>query len=274
MATKRMFALTIIDSDAFLDMPLSSQCLYFHLSMRADDDGFINNPKRIQKMIGAADDDLKLLIAKRFVIPFDSGIVVIKHWRINNNLRSDRYKETVYKDEKSQLTIKPNGAYKLMATNGIPNGNQMAPQISIGKDSIDKDRVVEDSIDADNSVDNFQLVWTEYQNNISINPSPFEFESIQKWYDTFKDYRVIIKAIHEAAASNARNLKYVEAILMSWDKLGIKTIEQVESHIKSRKASKDKPSKLPGNYTNQKRYSPDELRELEKKLLGRSIEDD
>ena len=84
MAERRMFAKTIIDSDAFLDMPLSSQSLYFHLSMRADDDGFINNPRKIQRMIGASDDDLKLLIAKRFIIPFESGIVVIKHWRIHS----------------------------------------------------------------------------------------------------------------------------------------------------------------------------------------------
>ena len=233
--------------------------------MRADDDGFINNPKRIQKMIGAADDDLKLLIAKRFVIPFESGVMVIKHWRINNVLRADRYKETVYKDEKAQLIVKPNGAYSIMATNGIPNGNQLEPQISIGKDSIGNDRVDE----VDEPVDNFKLVWKEYQDNISINPSPYEFESIQKWHDTFEDPAIVIKAIHEAVASNARTLKYVEAILMSWDKLGLKTIEQIEQHIRSRKTPKDKPSKLPGNYSNQKRYSHDELRQLEKDLLGR-----
>ena len=100
MAERRMFAKTIIDSDAFLDMPLSTQALYFHLSMRADDDGFINNPKKIQRMIGACDDDLKVLIVKRFIIPFESGIVVIKHWKIHNYIRNDRYKETVYQEEK------------------------------------------------------------------------------------------------------------------------------------------------------------------------------
>ena len=88
MAERRMFSKTIIDSDAFLDMPLSTQSLYFHLSMRADDDGFINNPKKIQRMIGCADDDLKLLIAKNFIIPFESGIVVIKHWKIHNYIRN------------------------------------------------------------------------------------------------------------------------------------------------------------------------------------------
>lgn len=106
-----MFAKTIIDSDAFLDMPLSSQALYFHLSMRADDDGFINNPKKIQRMVGASDDDLKLLVAKRFIIPFESGIVVIKHWKIHNYIQKDRYKPTIYQEEKKLLTEKDNNVY-------------------------------------------------------------------------------------------------------------------------------------------------------------------
>ena len=111
MAERRMFAKTIIDSDAFLDMPLSSQALYFHLSMRADDDGFINNPKKIQRMVGASDDDLKLLVAKRFIIPFESGIVVIKHWKIHNYIQKDRYKPTIYQEEKQLLAEKENKAY-------------------------------------------------------------------------------------------------------------------------------------------------------------------
>lgn len=111
MAERRMFAKTIIDSDAFLDMPLSTQALYFHLSMRADDDGFINNPKKIQRMVGASDDDLKVLIAKRFIIPFESGIVVIKHWKIHNYIQKDRYKPTIYQEEKRLLTEKENNVY-------------------------------------------------------------------------------------------------------------------------------------------------------------------
>ena len=113
MAERRMFAKTIIDSDAFIDMPLSTQALYFHLSMRADDDGFINNAKKIQRMIGASDDDLKMLALKRFIIPFDTGIVVIKHWKIHNYIRGDRKKDTVYPEEMALLTEKENGAYSL-----------------------------------------------------------------------------------------------------------------------------------------------------------------
>ena len=137
MAERRMFAKTIIDSDAFIDMPLSSQALYFHLSMRADDDGFINNSKRIQRMIGASDDDLKLLFVKNFVIPFENGIVVIKHWKIHNYIRNDRYKPTMYQEEKRLLEEKENKAY----TVGIPNGYQMDTQVRLGKDSIGKDSI-------------------------------------------------------------------------------------------------------------------------------------
>jgi hypothetical protein len=111
MAERRMFAKTIIDSDAFLDMPLSAQALYFHLSMRADDDGFINNPKKIQRMVGASDDDCKLLLMKRFIIAFESGVVVIKHWKIHNYIQKDRYKPTVYQEEKSLLIEKENKVY-------------------------------------------------------------------------------------------------------------------------------------------------------------------
>lgn len=144
MAERRMFSKTIVDSDAFLDMPLSTQDLYFHLSMRADDDGFLNNAKKIQKIIGASDDDLKLLIIKRFVIAFDDGIIVVKHWRMNNYLRKDRYTPTIYQEEFKMLGIKDNGAYTLLDTAGIPDGNQCVtrlPQVSIGKDSIDKDSI-------------------------------------------------------------------------------------------------------------------------------------
>lgn len=113
MANKRMFTMSICDSDAFLDMPLSSQCLYFHLNMRADDDGFIGNPKRVIKMINASEDDLKLLLAKRFILAFESGVIVIKHWRMHNTLKGDRYKQTTYQDELKQLTLKENKSYTI-----------------------------------------------------------------------------------------------------------------------------------------------------------------
>ena len=139
MAQKRMFAKTIIDSDAFLDMSLSTQALYFHLNMRADDDGFVNNPKKIQRMIGAGDDELKMLIAKKFIIPFESGVCVIKHWRIHNYIQNDRYKETMYLEEKSHLILKENKAYKYLDTNCIQNVSSLETQIRIDKNRLDKD---------------------------------------------------------------------------------------------------------------------------------------
>lgn len=149
MAERRMFAKTIIDSDAFLDMPTSTQCLYFHLAMRADDDGFINNPKKIQRVVGSSDDDLKLLIAKKFIIPFESGIVVIKHWKIHNYIRADRKKDTVYTKEMELLTIKDNGSYTLnpeiptledMSDNCQPDDNQTTAECQhrLGKDRLGK----------------------------------------------------------------------------------------------------------------------------------------
>ena len=118
MANKRMFTMKIVDSDAFLDMPLSTQCLYFHLNMRADDDGFIDNPKKVMRIIGASEDDLKLLIAKRFVLVFENGVIVIKHWRMHNTIGKTRYTETQYTEYKNQLLLKDNKAYSL--TEGQP----------------------------------------------------------------------------------------------------------------------------------------------------------
>ena len=145
MAERRMFAKTIIDSDAFLDMPTTTRLLYYDLSMRADDDGFINSPKKIQRMIGASDDDLKVLIAKKFIIPFESGVVVIKHWRIHNYIQKDRYKPTVYKDEMAKLEIKDNNSYSL-ETKCIQNGYSLDTQVRLGKDSIGKDSIDTDTV--------------------------------------------------------------------------------------------------------------------------------
>jgi hypothetical protein len=146
-----MFTQKIVDSDAFLDMPLSTQSLYFHLNMRADDDGFVNNPKKIQRMIGASEDDLKLLLAKRFILGFENGVVVIKHWRMHNLLRKDRYNPTQYIEEMATLALNDNGSYTekdypdALTTTWQPNGNQMATQDSIGEIRIDKESIVEDN---------------------------------------------------------------------------------------------------------------------------------
>ena len=161
MAERRMFSKTIIDSDAFLDMPLSTQALYFHLSMRADDEGFVGNPRKILRMIGASEDDIKILIMKRFILTFDSGIVVIKHWKIHNYIQNDRFKETTYLEEKATLTLDGKRAY----TECIQDVSKLEAQVSIGKDSI-----VEDSIGKKKQHENsvltteFEEVWKFYPN--------------------------------------------------------------------------------------------------------------
>lgn len=139
MAERRMFAKTIVLSDAFLDMPLSARCLYFTLGMFADDDGFVNSPKGIMRQAGCSEDDMKVLLAKKFLLAFDSGVIVIKHWRINNYLRNDRYMPTKYIDEKAMLSEDENNAYTLSKPVGIPSNG--IP--SIGKDSIGKDRLLD-----------------------------------------------------------------------------------------------------------------------------------
>lgn len=152
MAERRMFTKKIVDSDAFIDMPLSTQALYFHLAMRADDDGFVNSPKKIQRMIGATDDDMKVLVAKKFILCFDSGVIVIKHWKMHNYIQSDRYRPTQYREEKSLLFIKKNKSYSLspenaeistMDTECIQGVSSLEAQYSIDKDrdSIDKDSI-------------------------------------------------------------------------------------------------------------------------------------
>ena len=139
MAQRRMFSKKITDTDKFLEMPLSTQALYFHLNMGADDDGFVDRPKTIQRIVGASDDDLKLLLAKNFIISSDSGIVVIKDWRIHNYIRKDTYQPTIYQAEK--LALEPQMAQ-------LPKPSTSRPRkVDAGKDRIGKDRIGKDSID-------------------------------------------------------------------------------------------------------------------------------
>lgn len=141
MAQRRMFSRKITESDQFLDMPMSSQSLYFHINMQADDDGFVGNVKTIKRMIGASDDDLKLLIAKQFLIPFETGIVVIRDWKIHNYIQKDRYTETFYQQEKAQLETGENKQYQKMDTECIQNVSSLDTQVRLGKDRIGKDRI-------------------------------------------------------------------------------------------------------------------------------------
>ena len=203
IAERRMFAKTIIDSDAFIDMPLSTQALYFHLSMRADDDGFINNPRKIQRMVGAADDDLKVLITKKFIIPFESGIVVIKHWKIHNYIQRDRYKETMYLEEKAMLDVKDNKGYKLRDTECIQDVYNTDTQVRLGKESIElgKESIVKPT----------KKKYGEYQNVF------FTDEQYEKLLNEFpNDYNERIDKLDCYIQSTGKKYKDCLATIRNW----------------------------------------------------------
>lgn len=205
MAERRMFAKTIIDSDAFLDMPLSAQAFYFHLSMRADDEGFINNPKKIRRMVNCSEDDLKLLIAKNFIIPFESGIVVIKHWLVHNIIRMDRMKPTVYEEEKAMLDVKDNGAYTI-AGSCQPNVNQMSTKClpNISKDNISEDNLIKDNIKPS------KHRFGEYSNVL------LTMEEYDKLKQEIPDVDKLIDRLSEYIASKGAKYKSHYATLKAW----------------------------------------------------------
>lgn len=141
MAQRRMFSKKITETDKFLEMPLSSQALYFHLSMGADDEGFIDRAKTIQRTIGASDDDMKLLIAKGFLIPFKSGVVVIRHWRIHNYIQADRFQSTIHQKEKKQLEYDSSKTAQLKPLDEcIHNVSKMDTQVRLDKDRLELDK--------------------------------------------------------------------------------------------------------------------------------------
>lgn len=212
MAERRMFTMKIVDSDAFLEMPMSTQCLYFHLNMRADDDGFVNNPKRIQRTIGASEDDLKILLAKRFILGFESGIVVIKHWRMHNLLRKDRYNPTQYIEEKETLMLNENNSYtekqpnNLLDTTWQPSGNQMATQDSIGKDSIVEDSLVEKKKEKE-----IRHKYGEYSNVLL---SDSDYEKLKSEFPS--DYTARIESLSSYIASTGKTYKNHLATIRNW----------------------------------------------------------
>lgn len=192
----------IVDSDAFLEMPLSTQCLYFHLNMRADDDGFIGNTKKIMKIVGASEDDLKLLIAKRFVLCFDDGVIVIKHWRMHNTLSQNRYHETQYTDEKSMLKIKDNMSYSFENGQPIDDKKLINAKEKYDKKSMADNRLVDSLQTADSDIDldidkelNNKVKKTKYKKSSGnkFNDFPqntYNFEQLEKELMTNNDKEV------------------------------------------------------------------------------------
>lgn len=198
MPQKRMFTKKITESDAFLDMPLSTQCLYFHLNMNADDDGFVNNPKTIMRTIGASDDDMKLLLAKAFLLIFESGVVVIKHWWMHNTLKNDRYKPTDYQEEKQLLSQKENNSYTWKQ-----NGNILETQPNLTKHNITKHSIE-------------KPVRHEYGEYKNVLLSDAEMEKLKAEFPT--DYKDRIERVSEYCASKGVKYKNFLATIRSWDR--------------------------------------------------------
>ena len=250
MASKRMFNMKIVDSDAFLDMPLSTQCLYFHLNMRADDDGFIGNPKRIKQLVGASDDDLKLLIAKRFIITFENGVIVIKHWRMHNTLSKQRYRETSYLDEKRSLKIKENGSYS-MEDGQIIDDRKLVAMYSNKKSG---ELLENTDIDIDLDID--------IVNNISANCDPIcdtdRVEVLSQsdvWFTTF--WKAYPKKKDKANAQKAFNKKCKDD----------QTFNQIMDALIAQKDSKDWQKQngqfipYPTTWLNGERWKDEDLEE-------------
>ena len=213
MAERRMFAKTIIDSDAFLDMPHTTQLLYFHLSMRADDDGFINNPKNIMRMIGCKDDDVKILLAKKFILPFESGVVVIKHWQIHNYIQKDRYHETKYKEEKAMLKLDENKAYTLLDTKCIQDVYKMDTQVrdrlELGKDSINNIPAFEEKSSTASAKAN-KHKYGEYKNVL------LKDEELQKLKDKYENWEQLIKYLDEYIEMKGYKAKSHYLCIQKW----------------------------------------------------------
>lgn len=207
MATRRMFSLKIIDTDYFLDLPMSSQNLYFHLALRADDDGFISAPKRIMRMMGSSEDDYKVLVSKNFIIPFESGVCVIKHWLIHNQIRKDRYTPTFHQYEKNMIDNNDNG-YELVSSDCIqewqPNGNQMATQVSIGKVRLD--------ISAEKEEETTNVLPEKEIKPIILTSSQDRFMGILKGIEGYKLDMIKDLEMYERMESKYPNLDLVEAI--------------------------------------------------------------
>ena len=201
MAQKRMFSLSVVDTDKFLQMPISARLLYYELGMRADDDGFVDDLHKILLFTGLKEDDVKILIAKQFIIPFESGVIVIRHWRLNNYLQNDRTKPTIYQEELQQLGLDKNNVYTLDTT---------------CIHSIDKNRLDKNSIDKNRLQDGVvEDIFTYFEKMFGRTISPLEVEKLQAWLEVFNEEK-IKEAIDQAVLNNKKTYNYVNGILNNW----------------------------------------------------------
>lgn len=258
MAQKRMFSLSIVDTDTFLEMPVSARLLYYELGMRADDDGFVDNWKKILLFTGLKEDDLKILIAKQFVIPFETGVIVIRHWRLNNYLQNDRIKPTVYQKEKSSLKLDDNNVYSL-DTECIHSIDKS----SIEENSIDKSSiavVVDDNL-SNTTTDKLSLF--EFVEKIFGRPlGGTEIEIIQAWEDT----ELTRYAIKQAELARAFNVRYIGKILFNYQKDNVKTVAEAEERERKFQESKTTVK----TYKTRRQQSQENIKNFKEKMKEES----
>lgn len=215
MAERRMFSKSVIDSDLFLEMPLTAQLLYFHLAMRADDDGFINKPKAIMKMCGCKDDDMKVLFVKRFVIPFESGVCVIRHWKVHNYIPKDRYKETVCIAEKALLITDKSNIYSTVDskadTTCIQSVYKMDTQVRLGKVSIGKDKHICPKNVSDGAVfdERFEKFWSAYPKRVGKKAAQKAFIKIKPNEELLEKMLKAIEAQNKSEQWQKENGQYI-----------------------------------------------------------------
>ncbi|MHC3646335.1 DnaD domain protein, partial [Streptococcus suis] len=241
MAQRRMFSKEITTSDHFVDMPQSTQLLYFHLGMEADDEGFIGNARMLSRAYGANSDDLKLLQAKGFIIIFESGVTVVKDWNLNNQIRKDRLKPTIYQAEKSLLTLDNAGVYQFdnqMTTKPQPNDNQMPTKCPhrLGKDSIGKDSIGEQQLGAGAGKNIIFEKLKDAFGEMSINGTIVrEVEDLLSKHGQ----ELLIHALDETILNGGRSIRYTRSILERWHGQELKTVEQVKQSNTGKQKSND-----------------------------------
>lgn len=227
MARRRMFSLDVVDTDKFLDMPSSTQALYFHLGMRADDDGFVSSPKRITKTVNCAEDDLKLLVTKGYLIPFESGVVVISDWKINNELKKDRYKPTIHLSEFEKIQTQKNKSYSLIKsmtdTKCFRNVSKMDTQDSIGKDSIGKDSIDKEPgevLKKKAPEETINSAINSYTDNPELKQALIDFIEMRKRMKkppTLKALKLCLKKLDNLAIDDFIKIKIVnQSVIRCW----------------------------------------------------------
>ena len=254
MAQRRMFSKKITETDRFLEMPLSSQALYFHLNMGADDEGFIDKAKTIQRTIGASDDDMKLLIAKGFLIPFESGVVVIRHWRIHNYIQADRFQATIHQNEKEQLEFDKSKIASIKALDQcIQNVYKMDTQVRLGEDRLDKDRLDKDRLDKVNylnSGEEKEKSLSQIIKSSTVKINDRQIQQIQEYIGLDNmTVEMIDYAIQLTEDAGAESFNYLNKILKSWKDKGLISLDEAKAETSGFRESKNTTpnSRIEGN---------------------------